>query len=160
MKKSFVCCEYHIEFDERWEGLYHIVSPDSLPIAVIERLKQSIRRLSLQYNYRVLKCLEYVTDENFLDDSNVSFAITDGEIYLLNILDYLDYCEDNIGHPLQIYVFSHDLYAKLRKRLDSHREGDSQVFEEIIRDAYNQEGLLYGFIKKQEKDWDVFQEKI
>ena len=141
--KVFNYCEYHIDLEDLEMGTFHVLTEDHLPDVLIERLKDGIKQLSFQYGNVTLKCIEYI-DIEFLDDSNVPFALSDGEVYLLNASDYMEHCKKTAADYPQIYIMSHDLYFRFRERTKS--KNHSLAFESLIQEVYEREGLLYGII--------------
>ena len=142
--KPFDYCEYHIDLDDLEMGTFHVLSEDRLDDDMIDRLKNGIKQLSFQYGNLVLKCIEYIDNLDILSDSNLSYTLTDGEVYLLEASGYIEYFKKNpIDFP-QAYIVSHGLYHRLRERVAS--KNDSLVFESLIQEVYAREGLLYGII--------------
>ena len=142
--KPFDYCEYHIDLDDLEMGTFHVLSEDRLNDDMIDRLKNGIKQLSFQYGNLVLKCIEYIDNLDILSDSNLSYTLTDGEVYLLEASGYIESFKKNpIDFP-QAYIVSHGLYHRLRERVAS--KNDSLVFESLIQEVYAREGLLYGII--------------
>ncbi len=139
--KTFDYCEYHIDLDKWDMGMFHVVAEDCLPDEIIENLKNAIKQLSSQYGNHGLKCVEYIESLAALREENVSFAPTDGDIYLLNISDYIAYCTNNPVDFPQVYIMSHNLYLKFRERARSKNK--NLLFERLIQEVYEREGLLY-----------------
>ena len=148
--KVFDYCEYHIDLDDLEIGTFHVLSEADLPDTLIERLKDGVKQLSFQYGNLVLKCIEYIEGFDFLADSNLSYAPTDGEVYLLKASDYIEYCTKNPTDFPQVYIMSHDLYYRFRDRAKS--KNHSLVFESIIQEICEREGLLYGVIALDKKE--------
>lgn len=153
--KTFDFCEYHIDLDKWDMGMFHIVAEDRVSDDIIESLKNAITRLSFQYNNSVLKCVEYIESFKVLEDEDVSFAPTDGDLHLLSVSDYINYCTNNPIDSPQVYIMSHDLYLKFRERAESKNK--DRIFETLIQEVYEREGLLYGAIELKEEDTDVLQ---
>ena len=146
----FAFCEYHIDLDPLELGKFHVVSEHHLPDEIIEQLQDAVKRLSFQYGYPVLKCVEYIDSVDSLIAEDVSFAPTDGDIHLLSISDYIKYCERHPVDSPQIYIMSHDLYLTFRERAASKKRG--QLFERLIQEVYERNGLLYAVLVAGESE--------
>ena len=143
--KAFDYCEYHIDLGKLKMGVFHVLSEDRVSDEMIENLTYAVKCLSFQYGGHGLKCVEYVECSKALEGEDVLLVPTDSDIYLLNISDYLKYCRKSATDSSQIYIMSHDLYLRFRERVQS-KDRDN-IFEALIQEVYEREGLLYGIIE-------------
>ena len=139
MVNSVMFHDYHIDLNAM--GLFHLISERDLDDSSIEAMVDAVKHLSYQYNRFVLKCVESIGSLDMLVGAGISFAPAYGDLYLVNVPDY-------IGHGINIsqtFLISHVLYLKCLTELEA--EGQQRfLIEDIIKEVHEREGLLYGVV--------------
>ena len=151
LERLFRFHEQHIQTTEM--GDLHVVSDSHTSNKVVDAMMDAAEVLYHQYGAgRITQegeqlgasvCVQYIPRIDASIKADVSLEETEGRIYLANPLEVIMFFQNNPEYCPQIYLMSDQLNVKFR---DLFRLENSSSFDEVIKDSYELEGLLYAIV--------------
>lgn len=144
--------EQHIQTTEM--GYLHVVSDGHTSNKIIDAMMDAAEVLYHQYGAsRITQegeqlgapiCVQYIPKIDAVIKANISLEKTEGDIYLANPLEVITFFQNNPEYCLQVYLMSDPLNVKFR---DLFRLESNSSFDDMIKDTYDIEGLLYAIVQ-------------
>ncbi len=151
LERLFRFHEQHIQTTEM--GYFHVVSDSHTSNKVVDAMMDAAEVLYHQYGAGRITpegeqlgasiCVQYIPKIDAIMKADVSLEETEGHIYLADPLEVIMFFQNNPEYCPQIYLMSDLLNVKFR---DLFKLENSSSFDNVIKDTYELEGLLYAII--------------